>query len=91
MLTEAFLTGATGQILFCAVCVNVFVCLGIYNIYDIHIYCAVKIRKLFEIYYTEFFFYLFLKLHKSVSLGNVCKDIVLCISSGIKTLLYGSH
>lgn len=70
MLTEAFLTRATGQTLFC---VNVFVCLGKYNIHNIYIQYVVKTILLLG--------YLF--LYKSVSLGNVCTDIVLCISIGI--------
>lgn len=70
MLTEDFLTRATGQTLFC---VNVFVCLGKYNIHTIYIQYVVKAILLLG--------YLF--LYKSVSLGNVCTDIVLCISSGI--------
>lgn len=55
MLTEAFLTGATGQIPFCAVCVNVFACLGKYNIHNIYIQYAVKTHRAFEVYYTQFF------------------------------------
>lgn len=64
MLTEAFLTRATGQILFCAVCVNVSVCLGKYDIYNIYIQYVVQIHMAFEVYYTQFFSYLFLKLNK---------------------------
>lgn len=74
MLTEAFLTGATGQILFCAVCVNVFVCLGKYDIHNIYMQHVVKIHKPIQICEAQFFCYLLV-----VSLG-MCARALCCVS-----------
>lgn len=60
MLTEAFLTGAAGQIRFCSVCVNVFVCLCKYDIHNIYIEYVVKIHQPVKVYNTQSFSFLFL-------------------------------